>query len=530
VTHSLQSFIDDYTQQIEPLLRARNEAYWQFTTQGDTNAQAEYARLNTQIRQLHADKDRFALLKALSANPSSDALLDRQAKLARNSFQAQQMPPDLIAQIVALETEVEAEFNAFRAELNGRQVSDNALRQVLRESNDVNERRTAWEASKQIGAQVAARIMQLVALRNQAARACGFDNYYTMSLQLQELEEAWLFELFDQLEQLTRPLFTAYKAKLDRQLADRFRIPLEQLRPWHYADPFFQEVPATPDFNVDQYYVDKDVVELTRVFYQNVGLPVDDILARSDLYERPGKYQHAYCQDMDRRGDTRVVCNVKPTEQWMGTMLHECGHAVYDKYHDPALPFLLREPAHTLSTEAIAIMMGRFSTDGAWMARYLGLSRDEVVQVDTQLHAYDRASHLIFTRWDLTVCHFERAMYRDPQQDLNKLWWDLVEKFQMVKRPDGRNQPDWAAKIHIACYPAYYQNYMLGTMTAFQLLEYIYTHVLNGRTDRFVDSSQVGEFLHERFFKLGSRYDWNGALKSATGEELKPEYFAKQLA
>ncbi len=530
VTSALQAFIDEYTRQVEPLFRACNDVYWKFLVHGDVVAQAEYTRLNTQLRQLHAEQDRFGQLKRLSANPTGDPLLERQAKLARDSFQAQQMPPDLLEQITALETEVEAEFNAFRAELNGQPATDNDLKQILRESNDVSERRAAWEASKQIGGQVVDRVKQLVELRNQAARAMGFSDFYALSLRLQELDETRLFDLFDQLETLTRPLFAAYKADLDRQLADRFHTSIDQLRPWHYADPFFQDVPAGPDLKVDQYYADRDVVELTRVFYHNVGMPVDDILARSDLYERPGKYQHACCIDMDRSGDARVICNVKSNEQWMGTLLHECGHAVYDKYHDPSLPFLLRQPAHALSTEAMAMLMGRLSVNGDWMHRYLNLARDEISRFESKLRAHQRASFLIFTRWDLTVCNFEREMYRNPRQDLNQLWWDMVEKFQMVHRPADRSAPDYAAKIHLACYPAYYQNYMLGEMTASELLEYIRSHVLNGSNENFVDSPLVGQFLRDKFFKLGARYDWNGTLKSATGEELKADYFARHLA
>ncbi len=530
MTHPLQTFIDDYTCEIEPLLLARNEASWAFSTQGTEAAQAEYARLNTAIRQLHADPDRFATLKALSANPTGDPLLDRQAELMRHSFQEQQMPHDLIEQIVALETDIEAQFNAFRAEFNGRTVTDNDLKVVLRDSNDVTERYAAWAASKQIGAQVVEQVLKVVALRNQAARAMGFANYYSMSLELQELNEAELFDLFDRLDGLTRPLYAAYKADLDRRLADRFGVAVDQLRPWHYADPFFQEVPPDPTLNLDRYFEQHDVVELTRQFYQTIGLPIDDILARSDLYERPGKYQHAYCQDMDRKGDTRVIGSVKPDSYWMSTMLHEYGHAVYDKYHDGALPFLLREPAHVLSTEAIAMLMGRLSTNGDWLQHYAGVTRDEVAKVEPQLRQQQHATLLIFTRWALTVCNFERELYRNPQQDLNTLWWDSVEKFQLVTRPDNRHAPDWAAKIHLACYPAYYQNYMLGEMTASQLLEYIIEHVLDGNAAAFIDSPQVGQFLRDKFFALGSRYAWNGALQAATGEELKPEYFAKHLA
>ena len=75
---------------------------------------------------------------------------------------------------------------------------------------------------------------------------------------------------------------------------------------------------------------------------------------------------------VDRKGDVRILANIKPNDKWMATMLHECGHAVYDKYLDVNLPYILREPAHILSTEAIALLMGRLETDPDWLIMYAG--------------------------------------------------------------------------------------------------------------------------------------------------------------
>ena len=70
-------------------------------------------------------------------------------------------------------------------------------------------------------------------------------------------------------------------------------------------------------------------LEMTRVrFLDAVGLPIDDIIARSDLYEREGKDQHAFCISIDRASDVRTLCNIKPTAEWMDTMLHEQGHGI----------------------------------------------------------------------------------------------------------------------------------------------------------------------------------------------------------
>ena len=62
----------------------------------------------------------------------------------------------------------------------------------------------------------------------------------------------------------------------------------------------------------------------------------------------------------------------------------------------------------------------------------------------------------------MVMTYFERDLYANPDADLNHRWWDYVERFQRLRRPDGRNQPDWAAKVHLALAPVYYQNYLLG--------------------------------------------------------------------
>ena len=129
------------------------------------------------------------------------------------------------------------------------------------------------------------------------------------------------------------------------------------------------------------------------------------------------------------------------------------------------------------------------------------------------------------------IC-FEREFYRDPDQDLNTLWWDLVERFQFLARPEGRNEPDWAAKIHIATAPVYYHNYLLGEIVASQLQYTIDCHILDatGVTETgYVNEKRMGEYLREKVFKPGSSVHWNELLVDATGEKLNPQYLVNQL-
>ena len=127
------------------------------------------------------------------------------------------------------------------------------------------------------------------------------------------------------------------------------------------------------------------------------------------------------------------------------------------------------------------------------------------------------------------MLRFEKSMYENPDQDLNKLWWDLVEKYQMLKRPAGRNAPDYASKIHIVSAPVYYHNYMMGELFASQLHHAIAREVFSGTAPDqviYVDSKGVGDFMKKQVFDPGRTLPWNELTKFATGERLNARAFA----
>jgi peptidyl-dipeptidase A len=519
--------------ELEPLNLAAYEAFWQLQTTGEKRWEEESARLDTEIRTVLSRRDAYEELRgAAAAGDSGDPLLARQVTLLLNAHRPNQLPAETIERMVRLEKGLETRFNTFRAELDGERVTDNRIRELLERSGDVELRRRAWEASKQVGGEVVPELLELVGVRNDAARTLGFPTYYSMMLECDELDEAELFELLDRVEEGTRPLFERYKAGLDARLAERFGVPVEELAPWHYSDPFFQEAPAA-EVDLDPWFEDKDLEELTKRYFEAVGFDVSDLMARSDLYEREGKSQHAFCIWMDRRDDIRVLCNLRPTEYWMNTMLHEFGHAVYDQGVDPALPYFLRASAHTLTTEASAMLLGRLSRNAEWLTTYAGVPEPDARAAAAALERARTAGLLVAARWELVMCHFERSLYSDPSQNLNGLWWELVERFQLVRKPEGRDAPDWAAKIHLSVAPVYYQNYLLGEMMASQLQAHLLDDVLGGGDDvwtRYVTSPRVGEYLRGRLYRSGARVDWRGTIEQATGRPLDPAPFVAELA
>jgi len=257
------------------------------------------------------------------------------------------------------------------------------------------------------------------------------------------------------------------------------------------------------------------------------------VLARSDLYERPGKNPHAFCTDIDREGDVRVLANIEPTREWQGTMLHELGHAVYSSKNIPrSLPYALRTDAHTLATEGVAMMFGRFADNAAWLEA-MGVRVPDPQQLSATTRQLRRNQLLIFSRWCQVMLRFEKELYGNPQQDLNARWRELVEEYQEVQWPEGRQRPDYASKIHIIIAPAYYHNYMLGELFAAQVHRALVREVLPGADPAaavYVGKPAAGEFMKNRVFQPGRTLPWNELARHATGEELSPKAFAADLA
>jgi len=532
VEMEFKDFVASHVAALEPIEKEANLAYWQAANSGAEKDYKRYAETQLRLEKLYTDAEDFAFVKrAKESGKLADPLLRRTADILYLRYLGNQTDSLLLERILDLASAAENKFTVFKPVVGADTINTNEVYRILGEERVSAKRRATWEASKSVGPLVRDDLIALVKLRNESARSAGFEDYYTMSLTIGEQNEEELVRVFAELDEMTREPFLAEKAALDRDLAKVYGVKVEDLRPWHYHDPYFQELPQVGELNLDAYYAGADAVEIAKAFYAGIGMPVDDIIARSDLYERPGKNPHAFCTDIDRAGDIRILANMKNNGYWMETILHELGHATYDKYIDRDLPFLLRSYPASCLTEAAAEFFGRLSQDPAWMKAALGIGDEELARVAPAIERSLRLKQLIFARWSQVMFHFERQLYRDPDQDLNALWWDLVERYQFVKRPEGRDMPDWATKIHMVMSPVYYHNYMLGELVASQVHHYVHAGLLKDQAVAGVyGSAAVGEWFREIYYKPGNVAPWNEHVAYATGEPLTARYFGEQFA
>jgi len=533
---TVKEFINSYQADFEGLWEDWTHTEWDAAISGKKEDFEAHAKADAAINHLHSDKERYRRIKDLLMDTNALSPIDARAlQIASLAFGEHQIPKDMIEDMSQRLAQIGQVFNTFRGDFQGNKYSDNELLSLLGKEKSNDKRKELWQALKQVGAGVAPKLINLAKIRNNGAKKQGFKNFWEMKIVLQEHDPDYLMNTFSDLEKMTDEPFRKMKNELDKELAEKFNVSADSIMPWHYDNPFFQAAPPAKSIDLDDFYkslTKEQIVEKAVLFFNDIGLPIEDIVARSDLYEREGKDQGAFCEDMDRKGDVRTLCNIRPTAEWMDTLLHENGHAVYDKYLDMDLPFNLRQSSHIFSTEGVAMLFGALAKNPSWIAEYTESDKDAVMKLSKEILEQRRREQLIFCRWTLVMLHFEKALYENPDQDLNTLWWDYVEKYQFVNRPKNRNAPDWAAKSHFSSAPVYYHNYMLGELFAAQLrasLAKIAGHKGSTSSISFNNRKDFGIFLREKIFKPGKTKPWPKFVKEATGEELTAKYFAAEL-
>ncbi len=527
------SLRDAYLAKFKPLELTSANAWWNASISGNDEDFAKKKNADTALLEFHSDKEFFKKVKALrESGKVRDPISARELDVMYFHFLPAQANKELQKKILEIENKVEQIFNTHRSEVGGKKITENDVRKILKDSKDSKEVMQAWMGYTSVGKKIAPDLKAAVGYRNQIAKELGFHNYYDMRLAVQEIDKQEFVKLFDELDTLTRKPFAEIKADIDDRMARKFGIAKEELRPWHFGDLFFQEAPGMESVNLDDLFVDIDMIELTKKYYASLDMPCEDIIKRSDLYESEGKSPHAFCTHIDREGDVRVLCNLKPNMYWADTLMHEVGHAVYDKYINRELPFLLREPSHSITTEGAAMMFGALVKNEDWLINVRGLSKDEAKEAVEAAQTSLRIEKLIFSRWTQVMVRFEMAMYANPNQDLSKLWWDLKKKYQLMNPPDDTTLPGYAAKIHVLSVPVYYHSYMMGDLFAAQVHAYAAQKVLGIKhPDKtcFYNQPKAGKYFRTRVFAPGNLMSWNELTKYATGEYLSAKYFAKRF-
>lgn len=482
----------------------------------------------------------FKEAKTLRDKPITDPLLKRQVELLYLTFFDGNVDRKMKAKLIRREIELTTMYGEFRTEYKGQKLDDGKVESMLAKGTDAKEAEALWKAKHELGnfrlngqgPTLAEKIIETVKLRNQYAKKAGFDNYFEYGMFLNQMDPKQLDRLMIDVAKVTEAPFQAVRAKLDEAAVKRWGISkTEARRPWFQAgvnDPnLVEDVYA---FSPDSYLKGHDPRPLMKKMAGLMGHNVDSVVDQSDLFPRPGKSQHWYLFSLKTPSDIRSIGNVDPKfEDRMGfaysTLLHEIlGHGLGYRLIDGKLPHTLRD-LHGITTETDAMMMENQVTNADWLHRVLGMPKAKADKTAERAAEYQAAHKLMSTvRFRLLpIIGFEREMYKNPDQDLNKLWAKITKQYLGMDVPADRKTHDWTYKIHFATAPAYYPFYFFADLARAQVED-----TIKSKHGGMLTPS-TGQFLREQR-KDGLTRHWSQIIEDMTGKPLGTEALAKELA
>jgi peptidyl-dipeptidase A len=403
-------------------------------------------------------------------------------------------------QISELVTNTVSQMTTFRAQLDETAISDAELQSILRDEPDRTKRESAWKARAQLAQTLKQPVLELAALRNQAAGRLGFGDFREIGFLVADID---CNELKQTLKHLKQHTDSTWQDWLEQQ---KQSLNVESLSPW---DLDLER--RTLSQVLSQGLPKSHIVKHMKHSFGELGIDVDRPELLLDLESRDGKSQHAYCFPVNPPHDVRVLANLRDGHKSCETLFHEMGHAVQALSVKQRFYSLKDTPNDALS-EGCAQLFAYLCHDYEWLKQVLKVQDKTVKQIQTHL----RHKRLASMRWMLVWVELEEAIFDCPTQDPTAYFWDLCEDIIGLKASKQvRSNPVWARVPHFVTHPFYVQNYVLADLVAAQLKSSIIQ-----RFGAFGGCSEVGPWVISHCFEGGAQLDFDQWLINCTGKTL----------
>lgn len=543
----VETFLADYNKQFQQYLIASNEGQWKLNThivEGDTATSNSAARSDEAFAGFTGKKELTDKAKGFLDKKDSLQLNDLQIRqLKAILFNAGANPEaagGLVKQKIAAQNKQTELLYGYKFTLNGKEITPNDIDGALEKSTNEKERLAVWQASKEIGKVLKSGVTNLRDLRNKCVQPLGYADYF--SYQASEYGMST-----DELMQTTRgmikdiwPLYRELHTWARYELAKRYKKEVPDYLPAHWLPnrwgQEWSQLVEVKGFDLDPYLKKQGpewIVKKGEEFYQSIGfgpLPAT-FWEKSSLYPVPPnagykKNTHASAWHIDNDKDVRSLMSVIANTEWWSTALHELGHIYYYiSYSNPDVPVILRSGANRAYHEAFGTMMGLASLQKPFL-QGLGMMDKNAQTNDTLLMLREALQYAVHIPWGSgTMTEFEYNLYAKnlPQDQYNKLWWELVKRYQGIvpETERGEEYCDAATKTHINDDPAQYYDYSMSNVLLFQFHQHIAKNILkqDPHATNYWGNKGVGDFL-QTVMKPGASVDWREHLKKSIGEDF----------
>lgn len=518
------AYRDKFCEALKEVDTEYNKADWNFyinSTPENANTLNIVAGMYDEI---YSDQEAYDKFKEFNEKGIQDEKLKEHMDILLNNFasvldieETEELPQEVSDENnkrVSVD-EISQIFNGFKPEIDGKKVTQEDISDIYKKSMDVELRKKAYIAENSSGDAIADKMIELVKQRNETAQANGYNTYYEMMLEEYGTNEKDLFKLLDDLDKKSDAIYKNFRQSINEDICKKFGITPEEIRPWHSG--FLED--GSVDKETDKFFTKDNLLPIATEMYTKMGWSIDKMPITMDLFPRDNKNGHGFCFQVEAGKDARILANLYDDRASMETLLHESGHAVYDIGLPTNIPYFDRNPASSVMTEAVAMLMESLPAREGTYAKQLGMPKE----LNDKLEL-DRLEGLTsFVKNYVFYSNFEKQLYENPDQDIKKLWFDMRQQYLGVNPPDELNN-EWATVPHFLTHPGYLQNYLRAEVMAAQIYDAAHEKLGN-----LTETTQTAKFFQENIFKYGSSKTENEIMKIATGKELSAEAFCKQI-
>lgn len=550
----VQTYLDSYNAEYQKLVTAASEGQWTMQThivEGDTMASHNAAMADEAYAKFTGSKTNIET--ATKYLKDKDKLTAIQVKQLEYILYFAGNNPETAGDVVkkridATNKQVEQLFG-FKYSLNGKPVTPNQLDDILRSSNNLQERNAAWMASKEVGVTLKDGLADLQQLRNSSVTPLGYKDFFAYLASEYNMSSEEMLELTRSFISDVWPLYRELHTWARYELAAKYKQPVPEYIPADWLPNRWGQ-DWTAMVSVEGLDIDPAlkangaewIMQQGEAFWVSLGF---DPLPKS-FYEKSSLYpvaadagysknNHASAWHIDLDKDVRSLMSVEPNTEWWSTVLHELGHIYYYmSYSNPDVPPVLRTGANRGYHEAFGTMIGLASLQKP-LLESKGLIPAGVQTNDTLKLLSEALDYIVHIPWGSGVMtEFEYALYAQnlPKDQYNAKWWELVKRYQGIVPPADRGEQycDAATKTHINDDPAQYYDYSISNVLLFQFHDYISKNILkqDPHATNYWGSTATGDFLR-KVMTPGATVDWREHLKASIGSDMsaKPmlDYF-----
>ncbi len=541
-----QAFLDAYSQEYVKLYYASSEAAWKINTEikeGDTLnaynsriADEAFTAFTGSVDNIEKTK------KFLSQKDNLTPLQLRQLEVILYTAGSDpQTVADLVKEKIKASIAQTEKLFGFTFKLYDKEVTTNEIDNILKSETNLQKRLDAWEASKEVGKDLKAGLVNLQRLRNQTVQALDYPDYFSYQVSDYGLTTPEMMDMMKRLNQELRPLFRELHTYARYELAKKYGVKeVPDYLPAHWLpNRWGQDWSSMLDvkgLNIDSVLSTKSaewIVKEGESLYKSLGFPAlpESFWMKSSLYPYPvdstvKKNNHASAWHLDLDKDVRSLMSVEPNAEWFETSNHELGHIYYYiAYSTPKIPPVLRGGANRAFHEALGSMMGMAAMQKPYLAGR-GLIPANTKTDSIQIMLKEALNFAVFIPFAAgTMSEFEKALYADnlPESEFNNKWWALVKQYQGIVPPNDRGDQfcDACTKTHINDDAAQYYDYALSYVILFQLHQHIAEKILHQppTTTNYFGNKEIGDFL-KKIMSTGATRNWRDVMKEATGEDM----------